>query len=246
MQHWKSTPKALSALPLKRFVKSIHFHPHQGHRLHLGHNLHSPLMSVLSVDTHSICSWLLSFGHSVMTDVLSPLGLQHARLPCPSLFPRVCSNSSSLSHDAIQPSHPLSPSLPPALNLSQHQGLFQWINSSHQIAIVLELQSFQWIFRVDFLGFPRGSAGEESTCSVGHLGLIPGFGKIPWRRERLPTPVFWPGEFQWLYSPWACKESDMAEQLSLSCCLEIIKSLFSMTDLWPYTHPLVDSLMPGG
>ena len=36
-------------------------------------------------------------------------------------------------------------------------------------------------------------------------------GKIPWRRERLPTPVFWPGEFHRLYSLWGHKESDMAE-----------------------------------
>ena len=41
-------------------------------------------------------------------------------------------------------------------------------------------------------------------------------GKIPWRRERLPTPVVWPGEFHGLYSPWACKESDTTEPLSLS------------------------------
>ena len=55
--------------------------------------------------------------------------------------------------DAIQPSHPLS-SCSPAFNLSQRQGLFQWVSSSHQIAKVLELQlqhqSFQWIFKVDF------------------------------------------------------------------------------------------------
>ena len=38
----------------------------------------------------------------------------------------------------------------------------------------------------------------------------------PWRRERLPTPVFWPGEFHGLYSPWGCKESDMTEWLLLS------------------------------
>ena len=42
--------------------------------------------------------------------------------------------------DVIQPSHPVSPPSPPALNLSQHQGLFQWIGSSHQVAQVLELQ----------------------------------------------------------------------------------------------------------
>ena len=57
--------------------------------------------------------------------------------------------------DAIQPSHPLSSPSPSALNLSQHQGIFQWVSSSHQVAEVLELQlqhqSFQWIFRTDFL-----------------------------------------------------------------------------------------------
>ena len=42
--------------------------------------------------------------------------------------------------DAIQPSHPLSPPSPPPLNLSQHQGLFQWVGSSHQVVKVLELQ----------------------------------------------------------------------------------------------------------
>ena len=55
--------------------------------------------------------------------------------------------------DAIQPSHPLSSPSPPAFNLSQHQGLFQWVSSLHQVAKVLEFQhqSFQWIFRADFL-----------------------------------------------------------------------------------------------
>ena len=57
--------------------------------------------------------------------------------------------------DAIQSSHPLSPLSPPALNLSQHQGLFQWVGSLHQVAkglgLQLQHQSFQWIFRVDFL-----------------------------------------------------------------------------------------------
>ena len=56
-------------------------------------------------------------------------------------------------HDAIQLSYSLSPLSPPALHLSQHQGLSQWVSSSHQVAKVLELQysSFQWIFRVHFL-----------------------------------------------------------------------------------------------
>ena len=55
--------------------------------------------------------------------------------------------------DAIQPSHPLSSPSPPAFNFSQHQGLFQWVSSSHEVAKMLEFQhqSFQWIFRTDFL-----------------------------------------------------------------------------------------------
>ena len=55
--------------------------------------------------------------------------------------------------NAIQPSHPLSSPYPPAFNFSQHQGLYQWVSSLHQVAKVLELQhqSFQWIFRTDFL-----------------------------------------------------------------------------------------------
>ena len=57
--------------------------------------------------------------------------------------------------DAIHPSHPLLSPPPPAFNLSQDQGLFQWISSLHQVAKVSEFQfqhqSFQWIFRTDFL-----------------------------------------------------------------------------------------------
>ena len=57
--------------------------------------------------------------------------------------------------DAIQPSCPLLSPSPFAFNLSQHQGLFQWVSSSHQVAKVLEFQlqcqPFQWIFRTDFL-----------------------------------------------------------------------------------------------
>ena len=57
--------------------------------------------------------------------------------------------------DAIQPSHPLSSPSPPAPNLSQHQGLFQWVSSSHQVAKVLEFQlqhqSFQRTPRTDLL-----------------------------------------------------------------------------------------------
>ena len=57
--------------------------------------------------------------------------------------------------DAIQPSHPLLSPSPPAFSLSQRQGLFQWVSSLYQVAkgleFQLQLQSFQWVFRTDFL-----------------------------------------------------------------------------------------------
>ena len=97
----------------------------------------------------------VQFSHLVVSDSLWPHGQQHARPPCPSPTPEVYSNSCPLVGDVIQPSHPLSSPSPPAFNLSQHQGLFRWISSLHQVAKVLEFQlqhqSFQWIFRTDFL-----------------------------------------------------------------------------------------------
>ena len=99
--------------------------------------------------------WLL-FSCSVVSYSLWQYKLQHVRLPCPSPSPRVCSNSCPLSwwcHPTISSS--ATPASLPALNLSHHQGLFRWVSSTHQVAKVLEVQrqhqSFQWIFRVDFL-----------------------------------------------------------------------------------------------
>ena len=97
----------------------------------------------------------VQFSLSVVSDSLQPSRLQHARLPHPSPTPGAYSNSCPSSrwcHPTI-----LSSVVPfsPAFSLSQHQGVFQWICFSHQVAKVLELQlqhqSFQWIFRTDFL-----------------------------------------------------------------------------------------------
>ena len=49
----------------------------------------------------------------------------------------------------------------------------------------------------------------KNPPAIWRPGFDPWFGKIPWRREQLPTPVFWPGEFRGLYSPCGCKELDM-------------------------------------
>ena len=77
--------------------------------------------------------------------------------------------------------------------------------------------------------FPGGSAGKESARNAGDLGSIPAWGKIPWGRERLPTPVFWPGEFHGLQSPWGCKVSNTTERLSLHI-LHTAKLPLKLTD----------------
>jgi len=67
---------------------------------------------------------------------------------------------------------------------------------------------------------PGGSAGKESTCNAGDLGSIPGLGRSPGEGKGCwNTPVFWPGEFHGLYSPWGHKESDTTERLSLHLLL---------------------------
>ena len=56
----------------------------------------------------------------------------------------------------------------------------------------------------------------KNLPAMRETGFDPEVGKIPWRRERLSTPVFWLREFRGLYSPWDRKESDMTERLSLA------------------------------
>ena len=95
----------------------------------------------------------VQFSRSVVSNCLWPHASQHTRPPCPSLTPGVYSNSCPWVGDAIQQSHPLPSPSPPAPNLSQHHGLFQWVSSSHQVAKVwefqLQYQSFQWTPRTD-------------------------------------------------------------------------------------------------
>ena len=88
----------------------------------------------------SVCSTLLLFSHSVMSNSLRSHGLQHTRLPCTSPPPRVFSNSCPSCwwcHPVISASAvPFSS----CLQSFQHQGLFQWASSSYQVAKLLELQ----------------------------------------------------------------------------------------------------------
>ena len=84
-----------------------------------------------------------------------PMNWSMPGLPVHHQLPELAQTHVHRVSDAIQPPCPLLSPSPPAFNLSQHEGLFQWVSSSHQVAKVLELQlqhqSFQWIFRTDFL-----------------------------------------------------------------------------------------------
>ena len=97
----------------------------------------------------------VQFSHSVVSDSLWPMDCSTPGLPVHHQLPDFTHTHIHWVHDAIQPSHPLSSPSPPAFNLSQHQGLFQWVNFSYQVARVLEFQlqhqSFQWTLRTDFL-----------------------------------------------------------------------------------------------
>ena len=91
--------------------------------------------------------------HSVVSNSLGPHGLQHARPPCPSPTPRACANSCPSSwwcHATISSS-----AVPFSSCLQSFLVSGKWVSSLHRLAKVLELQlqhqSFQWIFRTDFL-----------------------------------------------------------------------------------------------
>ena len=138
--------------------------------------------------------------------------MQHARTPCPS--PKFTQTHVHRVGDAIQPSHPVSSPSPPAPNPSQHQSLFQWVNSAWggQRTGVSALASF----------FPRKSQGWSPIKNIKaeYFQSIFFFltSQAIWRRKWQSTPIFLPGKFHgWRslvgYSPWGCKESDTAEWL---------------------------------
>ena len=102
-------------------------------------------------------------------------------LPVHHQLPESTQNHVHWVSDAIQPSHPLSSPSPPALNLSQHQGLFKWAISSHQVAKVLEFQlqhqSFQWTPRTDLLwdglvGSPCSPRNSQEFSPTPHFKCI--------------------------------------------------------------------------
>ena len=98
----------------------------------------------------------------------APHGTQHTRPPCPSPAPRVYPTHVHQVGDAIQPSHPLSSSSSPALNLSQHQGLFQWDSSLHQVTLSIGASALASVLPMNILGwFPLGWTGWDLVTVQG-------------------------------------------------------------------------------
>ena len=101
------------------------------------------------------CFHLVQFSCSVKSDPLWPPDCCPPGFPIHHQHPELAQTHVHRVGVAIQPSHLLSSTSPSAFNLSQHQDLFKWLSSSHQVAKVLEPQlqhqSFQWILRNDFL-----------------------------------------------------------------------------------------------
>ena len=123
----------------------------------------------------------VQFSHSFVSNALWPQGLQHSRLPCPSPTHGVYSNSCPLTqwcHLAISSS--VIPS-PLAFNLSQHQGLFQWVSFLHQVAKLLRVSASASVLPMNMQNwFPLGRTGWISLQSkaLQESFLIPQFKSI--------------------------------------------------------------------
>ena len=132
----------------------------------------SKTTGLLSLHLFWVLSWktwrnTVQFSSSVVSDSLWPHRLQHTR-PLSITNSQSPPKPMSIELMDIQPSHPLSSPFHPAFNLSQHQGLFQWVGSLHQVVTELELQlqhqSFQWIIQG---WLPLGWTGLSSLLPKG-------------------------------------------------------------------------------
>ena len=115
--------------------------------------IHKYMYFIVANINHSLLSLAFQFTQSCPT-LCDPMDCSTPSLPVHHQLPESTQTHVHWVCDAIQPSQLLLSCSPPTFNLSQHQGLFKWVSSSHHVAKVLEFQlqhqSFQWIFRTDF------------------------------------------------------------------------------------------------
>ena len=123
------------------FSSTCHLHPQHAHVL---------------IGIQEIWNWhQFSLVTQSCPTLCDPMNCSTPGLPVHHQHPESTQTHVHWVGDAIQPSHPLSSSSPPVLNLAHHQGLFKWVSSSHQVAKVLEFhlqhQSYQWTPRANLL-----------------------------------------------------------------------------------------------
>ena len=128
----------------------------------------------LVVSRHMESSWSrdgtcsVQVSLSVVSDSLWPQGLQHPGLLVHHQLPDFTQTHVHWVSDAIQPSHPLSSPSPPAFNLTQHQGLFKWVSSLHQVAKVLGVSTLASVLPMNTEDWsPLGWTGWISLQSKG-------------------------------------------------------------------------------
>ena len=120
------------------------------------------------------------FSYSCL-NLCNPMDYSTPVFPIHLQLPKLAQTHLHRVSDATQPSHPLS-FPPPPFNLSQNQGLFQWVSSLHQVVKVLEFQlhhqSFQWIFRTDCLSnwlvWSPCCLGDSWESAPAPQGSLPG------------------------------------------------------------------------
>ena len=132
-----------------------------------------------------VCVWTsVQYSRSVMSDSLWPLGQEHARLPCPSLTPGVCSNSCPSSRwcyptisSSVIPFSFCLQSFPASVYFPMSPFFFiRWLKYwSFSSASVLPVNIHNWFS----IGFPGGSDHKASACNERDLGSFPGSGRSP-------------------------------------------------------------------
>ena len=166
-------------------ILKIHSHTYSPnfccYKLAKFHNFLLPVQTYICILRVSV-----QFSHLVLSNSLRPHGLQHTRPPCPSSAPGARSNSCP---SAIQPSHPLSSPSPPALSLSQDQGLFQWVSSSPSGGQSTGASASALVFPMNIQSwFPLGLTGWISLQSKGLSRVFSKHALLTWKLYNKEVP----------------------------------------------------------
>ena len=148
----------------------------------------------------------VQFSCSVVSGSLQPHGLQHTRLPCPSPAPGACSNSCASNYLILCRPFPFLPSIFPSIRVFSNESVLcirwpkYWSFSWPHIRQKCPPQCSPYSALTSHLTSlvpqtVKNLPATQETC------FDPWVGKIPWRREQLPTPVFLPGECPWTEEP---------------------------------------------